>query len=82
MDTMCNPTSGARADHLFARRPADLRANGPTALLRSVLATLMAWQERASQRHLLAQLGERELKDMGISRADAESEARKPFWRA
>ena len=82
MDTICESNPRRSVEPLFAGRPADLRADGPTALVRRVFATLMAWQERASQRHVLAQLGDRELKDMGISRADAESEARKPFWRA
>ena len=43
--------------------------------------TLVAWQERANQRGQLASLEGRLLKDMGISRAEAEREAAKPFWR-
>lgn len=52
--------------------------------LRSFLAMrimLLLWHERARQRHLLMELDDRMLKDMGISRADAYHEARKPFWR-
>ena len=46
----------------------------------AAVQTLLLWQERASQRHRIAGLDERSLKDVGLSRADAESEATKPFW--
>lgn len=39
------------------------------------------WQHRARQRADLARLDARELKDIGISRAQAEAEAAKPFWK-
>lgn len=38
------------------------------------------WQERARQRRQLLELDERLLKDIGVSRADAERIGRKPFW--
>ena len=41
---------------------------------------LFAWHERARQRRTLLTLGDCILKDTGISRADAELEANKPFW--
>ena len=44
------------------------------------LQKLVIWQERAEQRHALNELNERMLKDIGVSRADAYKEARKPFW--
>ncbi len=50
--------------------------------LSSILLTLQAWQERGRQRHHLANLEDFVLQDMGLSRADALREARKPFWRA
>jgi uncharacterized protein YjiS (DUF1127 family) len=37
-------------------------------------------RERAAQRHMLASLDDRMLKDLGISRIDAEREFRKKFW--
>ncbi len=53
------------------------------AALAAVIAAfdrIAAWQARARQRRELAQLDARELKDIGISRAQAEAEAAKPFW--
>ncbi len=46
------------------------------------LRTLLIWQERGRQRHALAQLDARMLKDVGLSRAEVELELRKPFWHA
>ncbi len=47
----------------------------------AILGTLLIWQERSRQRHLLASLDDRLLSDVGLSRADAEREAAIPFWR-
>jgi uncharacterized protein YjiS (DUF1127 family) len=41
---------------------------------------LFGWHERASQRRALSMLTDHQLKDIGISRADAVREAAKPFW--
>ena len=43
--------------------------------------TLLLWQERNRQRHRLAELDERMLHDIGITRAQALIEANKPFWK-
>ena len=40
----------------------------------------VSWQEVARQRRALLALDERVLKDIGITRADAEREASRPFW--
>lgn len=53
----------------------------PTRRSRSLLDLLFLWSERARQRRLLADLDERLLKDIGLSRADASHETGKPFWR-
>ena len=37
--------------------------------------------QRAQQRRQLAQLDQRALSDIGLSRADALNEANKPFWK-
>jgi uncharacterized protein YjiS (DUF1127 family) len=42
---------------------------------------LLLFHERARQRQALRALDDRLLKDIGVSRADAEREANKPFWR-
>ena len=52
-----------------------------TSLAQRVVDGVLAWQERARQRHTLASLNDYLLRDMGISRADVSSESDKPFWR-
>jgi uncharacterized protein YjiS (DUF1127 family) len=42
----------------------------------------MVWRERADSRNELRNFGDRELRDIGLSRADASREAIKPFWMA
>ena len=42
---------------------------------------LELWQERSRQRRQLLELDDRLLKDIGVSRADVEREAYKPFWK-
>lgn len=41
---------------------------------------LLAWQENVRSRHALLSLDDRMLRDVGIDRAAAEAEARRPFW--
>jgi uncharacterized protein YjiS (DUF1127 family) len=43
--------------------------------------TLLLWRKRARDRRLLAELDDRLLGDIGISRGDAIYEMDKPFWR-
>ncbi|MCI4665445.1 MAG: DUF1127 domain-containing protein [Neomegalonema sp.] len=43
---------------------------------------LALWAQRRRTRRALAQLDERALRDVGLTRAEAMAEARKPFWRA
>lgn len=40
------------------------------------------WRERARERQLLAQLSDRELRDIRLSRQQAQVEASKPFWKS
>ncbi len=54
------------------------RAQSPVV---NFLGTLLLWQERASQRRRLVELDGHMLKDLGISRGEAQAEAAKPFWR-
>jgi uncharacterized protein YjiS (DUF1127 family) len=43
---------------------------------------LLLWQRRANERHALAQLDDKILRDLGLSRSEVARELRKPFWRA
>lgn len=43
-------------------------------------AAVQAWAERRRQRRALETLDDNMLHDIGLSRADVESEAAKPFW--
>ena len=47
-----------------------------------VLSTLKTWTQRSRQRDHLAGLEQRLLADVGLNRADLETEFNKPFWRA
>jgi uncharacterized protein YjiS (DUF1127 family) len=58
--------------------PARLSAIGIAA---AVLRILWIWSQRSRQRAELSSLDDRLLRDIGLSRYDAEWEARKPFWR-
>jgi uncharacterized protein YjiS (DUF1127 family) len=41
---------------------------------------LATWQQRAQERHQLRMLDDHMLHDVGLTRADVEQEASKPFW--
>lgn len=47
-----------------------------------LFATLGLWRRRAQERTQLARLGERELRDIGVTPTAIYNEIRKPFWRA
>ena len=63
--------TATRADH--AARGRELARKG--------VEILLAWLERAHQRRQLRTLSDHMLHDIGLSRADVEGEAGKPFWR-
>lgn len=44
------------------------------------IATLKAWASRSRTRGELAELDDAMLRDLGVSRANANFEASKPFW--
>jgi uncharacterized protein YjiS (DUF1127 family) len=53
------------------------------ALDRALLAAfekVYVWQERARQRHQLAEMSEHMRADLGLSYGDVDREASKPFW--
>jgi len=45
-----------------------------------IIATLMAWLDRARERRALLSLSDLQLRDIGVSRAEADGEGGKPFW--
>ncbi len=55
-------------------------ARAPVPMLKLLAQTIVRWR-RQRQRLDLAQLDDRMLRDMGISRVEAERESRKTFWR-
>ncbi len=61
-----------------ATRRAESRARPAS---HSLLDTLRLWRRRARERAELARFSERELHDIGLSRADALQEIGKPMWR-
>jgi uncharacterized protein YjiS (DUF1127 family) len=72
------------ADHgseLFAQEALPRRLGpGLAAWTRRAVELVLGWREVARQRRALLELDERLLKDIGITRADAEREAGRPFW--
>jgi uncharacterized protein YjiS (DUF1127 family) len=72
--------------HTISRRAGLLDAGyfcGQVAAIRvRGFGILLLWQRRANERHALAQLDDRLLCDLGLSRSEAARESRKPFWRA
>jgi uncharacterized protein YjiS (DUF1127 family) len=55
-------------------------AGSPRFWLLYVVRLLREWHERSRQRSDLRMLDDRLLQDVGLTRADVESEARKWFW--
>jgi len=66
----------ARPAHSF-----DSSLKGLGTLIVSAMDTVLDWQDRARQRHNLLEMDDHLLRDIGLSRADLENEAAKPFWR-
>lgn len=54
----------------------------PEKSLRASFAALAEWRKRAHDRAELAQLSERDARDMGLTASQIQFEASKPFWRA
>jgi uncharacterized protein YjiS (DUF1127 family) len=49
---------------------------------REFRAVLTEWSQRIRSRYELLSLDERQLSDIGLSRAEAAAESDKPFWEA
>jgi uncharacterized protein YjiS (DUF1127 family) len=48
--------------------------------MNGLVEQLLHWHDRVRQRRHLQALDEHMLKDVGLTRADAELETSKPFW--
>ena len=81
MHTISRPPVSLESSPQLARIPRRRYGTVVGDWILRALDRLVLWQERAAGRHQLAQMSDRDLKDMGISRAEANWEARKPFWR-
>ena len=76
--------SGAftRYSHGFSvSTPAQPRLGVGDGVLRRLFGWLAAWYDRDISRRQLDMLDERALRDIGITRAQADAEAARPFWR-
>jgi len=57
-----------------------VRRAGFEQVFQATAQMVLVWQERAQMRQALQHLDDRMLRDIGLSRAEAEREANKPFW--
>jgi uncharacterized protein YjiS (DUF1127 family) len=55
-------------------------AAAPRRLLPKLLSRFRGWREQARSRHLLLQLDDRMLRDVGLSRSHVDRECAKHFW--
>ena len=69
----------------IGREPATIKSGAERARLASVLMAFVlkveAMAERHRSRNALSALNDEQLKDIGLSRADAYRETSRPFWR-
>lgn len=78
---MPQSTSGlASASPSIAGASIGSRINLRSAVCRAAEAVI-AWQQRAYDRRLLAAMDERQRRDIGLARVDVWREVNKPFWR-
>jgi len=75
MSTLHHRLAAARS-----RLPRRLEPDRALPLLVRMLAAILEWRRRMRSRVALAHLSDRELRDIGLTCADADRECRKPFW--
>jgi uncharacterized protein YjiS (DUF1127 family) len=70
----------------FVRKHKERHDCDRTGVLHHILARMASqvgeWRRRLRDRRTLATMSDRALRDIGLTRYDADWEARKPFWRA
>jgi uncharacterized protein YjiS (DUF1127 family) len=69
------------AIHFYDNTAARTAAKTAPGMVARAVETLMVWRDRARGRQMLGTLDEHMLRDIGINRAIASTEAEKPFWR-
>lgn len=74
-----SPPEGAAARALAGL---DQRLPSPATVVAAAWRTLIRWQRRHDYRWKLARMEDRLLADIGMTREQADTESRKPFWRA
>jgi uncharacterized protein YjiS (DUF1127 family) len=55
--------------------------SGQTGWLEAIRRIFRIWRSRIGERHALALLDHRDLRDLGWTHADVDRELAKPFWR-
>lgn len=75
--SMNDGMNGSMNTHTDARERSGQGIGGALVVLFDTVAT---WNERRRQRRALEALPDHLLHDIGLSRADAATEADKPFW--
>ena len=58
------------------------RTGGLRHVLARIGSEVAEWRRRSRDRRALAAMSDRSLRDIGLTRYDADWEASKPFWRA
>lgn len=70
-----------RSSHDFLiSTPAQPSLDMQAGLLRRFVGMLAVWYDREVSRRRLGMMDERALRDIGITRAQADAEATRPFW--
>lgn len=77
MENFMNSLRNTIALHPWQQPPSETHIG----FWRRAIDTLRGWHELVRSRRELAQMDERQLLDIGITRADAAFESAKPFWR-
>lgn len=64
----------------FLHSPLSVRIPSPVPVAKAVVARLLRWHEGSRQRKYLAALDDRLLKDIGLTRADVQTELARHRW--
>lgn len=67
-------------DHYFEDITPRAKTPELTMLVFKIMLTLNLWLDTARSRKQLSQLGDAELRDIGVSRADADAESQRKFY--